>query len=55
MRKQHDNVTNKMNLASPTQGKRQQEKRANDIEGYAWIEEGFESLTALNELNSISY
>ena len=33
-------VTNKMDVASPTQGKRQQEKRANDIEGYTWIEEG---------------
>ena len=40
MPKQHDNVTNRMDVASPTQGKRQQEKRANDIEGYTWIEEG---------------
>ena len=40
MPKQHDDVTNKMDVASPTQGKRRQEKRANDIEGYTWIEEG---------------
>ena len=38
--KQHKNMTNKMGVASPTQGKRRQEKHANDIEGYAWIEEG---------------
>ena len=40
MPKQHDDVTNKMDVASPTQRKRRQEKRANDIEGYTWIEEG---------------
>ena len=40
MPKQHDNMTNKMDVASPTQGKRRQEKHANDIEGYTWIEEG---------------
>ena len=40
MPKQHDGVTNKMDVASPTQGKRRQEKRANDIRGYTWIEEG---------------